>query len=163
MMVTVDYIILGIIALSAIISLFRGFVKEAFSLFIWISAFWLSWMFFRDLAGYLIQWISLPSARLGISFALIMIVVLIIGGIIGYLLSKLVEHTGLSGTDRLLGVFFGVARGVVIVAILILMAGLTPMPEDPWWNESLLIGHFQEISVWLRDLLPEDIAQYFSY
>lgn len=162
-MITVDYIILGIIALSAVISLFRGFVKEAFSLFIWISAFWLSWMFFRDLAALLIQWISLPSARLGISFALIMIVVLIIGGIIGYLLSKLVEHTGLSGTDRLLGVFFGVARGVVIVAILILLAGLTPVPEDPWWKDSLLIGHFQEISVWLRDLLPEDIAQYFSY
>lgn len=162
-MITVDYIILGIIALSAIISLFRGFVKEAFSLFIWISAFWLSWTFFRDLAAFLIQWISLPSARLGISFAIIMIVVLIIGGIIGYLLSKLVEHTGLSGTDRLLGVFFGVARGVVIVAILILLAGLTPVPEDPWWSESLLIGHFQEISVWLRDLLPEDIAQYFSY
>jgi membrane protein required for colicin V production len=162
-MITVDYIILGIIALSAIISLFRGFVKEAFSLFLWISAFWLSWMFFRDVAAWLIQWISLPSARLGISFALIMIVVLIIGGIIGYLLSKLVEHTGLSGTDRLLGVFFGVARGVVIVAILILLAGLTPMPEDPWWNESLLIGHFQEISVWLKGLLPEDIAQYFSY
>ena len=162
-MITVDYIILGIIALSAVISLVRGFVKEAFSLFIWISAFWLSWMFFRDLAALLIQWISLPSARLGISFALIMIVVLIIGGIIGYLLSKLVEHTGLSGTDRLLGVFFGVARGVVIVAILILLAGLTPVPEDPWWKDSLLIGHFQEISVWLRDLLPEDIAQYFSY
>ena len=162
-MITVDYIILGIIALSAVISLFRGFVKEAFSLFIWISAFWLSWMFFRDLAALLIQWISLPSARLGISFALIMIVVLIIGGIIGYLLSKLVEHTGLSGTDRLLGVCFGVARGVVIVAILILLAGLTPVPEDPWWKDSLLIGHFQEISVWLRDLLPEDIAQYFSY
>lgn len=162
-MIVVDYIILGIIALSAIISLFRGFVKEAFSLFIWISAFWLSWMFFRDVSAFLIQWISLPSARLGISFALIMIVVLIIGGIIGYLLSKLVEHTGLSGTDRLLGVFFGVARGVVIVAILILLAGLTPMPEDPWWKESLLIGHFQEISVWLKELLPEDIAQYFSY
>ena len=162
-MITVDYIILGIIALSAIISLFRGFVKEAFSLFLWISAFWLSWMFFRDVAAWLIQWISLPSARLGISFAVIMIVVLIIGGIIGYLLSKLVEHTGLSGTDRLLGVFFGVARGVVIVAILILLAGLTPVPEDPWWNESLLIGHFQEISVWLKGLLPEDIAQYFSY
>ena len=162
-MITVDYIILGVIALSAVISLFRGFVKEAFSLFMWISAFWLSWMFFRELAALLIQWISLPSARLGISFALIMIVVLIIGGIIGYLLSKLVEHTGLSGTDRLLGVFFGVARGVVIVAILILLAGLTPVPEDPWWKGSLLIGHFQEISVWLRDLLPEDIAQYFSY
>lgn len=162
-MIWVDYVIVGIIALSAVISLFRGFVKEAFSLMVWVAAFWLSWMFFRDLSGYLIQWISLPSARLGVSFALIMIVVLIVGGIINFLLSQLVEHTGLTGTDRMLGIFFGIARGAVIVAIIILLAGLTAMPQDPWWNNSLLIVYFQEISLWLKDFLPEDIARHFSY
>lgn len=162
-MIWVDYVILVIIALSALISLFRGFVKEAFSLLVWIAAFWLSWMFFRDLAGYLIQWISLPSARLGISFALIMITVLIVGGIINFLLSQLVEHTGLTGTDRMLGIFFGIGRGVIIVAILILLAGLTAMPQDPWWNDSKLIVYFQELSLWLKGFLPEDIAGHFSY
>ena len=162
-MIWVDFIILGIIALSAVISLFRGFVKEAFSLLVWIAAFWLSWTFFRDLANYLVQWISLPSARLGVSFALIMIAVLIIGGIINFLLSQLVEHTGLTGTDRVLGVFFGIGRGVVIVAIIILLAGLTAMPQDPWWKNSLLIGYFQEISIWLKGFLPDDITNHFSY
>jgi len=159
----VDFVIIGIIALSAVISLFRGFVKEAFSLIVWVAAFWLSWTFFRDLSDYLIQWISLPSARLGVSFALIMISILIIGGIINYLLSQLVEHTGLTGTDRILGIFFGIARGGVIIAIIILLAGLTAMPRDPWWNESMLIVYFQEISVWLKGFLPEDIARHFSY
>jgi membrane protein required for colicin V production len=159
----VDFVILGIIALSAVISLFRGFIKEAFSLVVWIAAFWLSWTFFRELAEYLIQWVSLPSARLGISFALIMIAVLIVGGIINFLLSQLVEHSGLSGTDRILGIFFGIGRGVVIVAIIILLAGLTAMPLDPWWDESVLIAYFQEISVWLKDFLPDDIASHFSY
>ena len=162
-MIWVDYVIIGIIAVSAVISLFRGFVKEAFSLVVWIAAFWLSWMFFRDLSDYLIQWISLPSARLGVSFASIMIAVLIVGGIINFLLSQLVEHTGLSGTDRMLGIFFGIGRGAVIVAIIILLAGLTAMPQDPWWNNSLLIVYFQEISLWLKEFLPEDIARHFSY
>ncbi len=162
-MIWVDFVIIGLIALSAVISLFRGFVKEAFSLIVWVAAFWLSWTFFRDLSDYLIQWISLPSARLGVSFALIMISVLIIGGIINYLLSQLVEHSGLSGTDRTLGIFFGIARGVVIIAIIILLAGLTAMPRDPWWHDSLLISYFQEISEWLRGFLPEDIARHFSY
>lgn len=162
-MIWVDFVILGIIAISAIISLFRGFVKEAFSLVVWIAAFWLSWTFFRELSQYLVQWISLPSARLGVSFALIMICVLIIGGIINFFLSQLVEHTGLTGTDRMLGVFFGIGRGAVIVAIIILLAGLTAMPQDPWWNDSVLIVYFQEISLWLKSFLPEDIAEHFTY
>ena len=162
-MIWVDYVIIGVIVVSALIGLFRGFIKEAFSLLVWIAAFWLSWLFFRDLSNYLVQWISLPSARLGISFALIMIAVLIVGGIINYLLSQMVERTGLSGTDRVLGIFFGIGRGVVIVAIIILLAGLTPMPQDPWWNESMLISHLQEISLWLKQYLPDDIASHFSY
>lgn len=162
-MIWVDFIIAGIILLSALISVFRGFIKEAFSLVVWIAAFWLSWTFFREVSQLLINWVSLPSARLGIAFALIMITVLIVGGILNYLLSKLVEHTGLSGTDRMLGIFFGIARGAIIVAILILLAGLTPLPEDPWWHQSILIPYFQELSLWLKSLLPDDIAKYFSY
>jgi membrane protein required for colicin V production len=159
----VDYIILGIIAISALISVFRGFIREAFSLVVWIAAFWLAWTFFREFSQYLIQWISLPSARLGVSFAIIVITVLIIGGIVNFLLSKLVEHTGLTGTDRLLGIFFGIGRGAIMVAIIILLAGLTPLPQDPWWNESLLIVYFQDLSLWLKSFLPDDIAEYFSY
>jgi membrane protein required for colicin V production len=159
----VDYIIIGIIAVSALISVFRGFIREAFSLVVWVVAFWLAWSFFREFSQYLIQWISLPSARLGVSFAIIVITVLIVGGLVNYLLSKLVEHTGLSGTDRLLGIFFGIGRGAIIIAILILLAGLTPLPEDPWWNESILIAYFQDLSLWLKSFLPDDIAGYFSY
>ena len=162
-MIWVDYFIIGIIVVSALISVFRGFVREAFSLVVWVAAFWLAWAFFREFSQYLIQWISLPSARLGISFAIIMIAVLIVGGVVNYLLSQLVEHTGLSGTDRLLGIFFGIGRGAIIVAIIILLAGLTALPQDPWWNQSLLIIYFQDLSLWLKSFLPEDIAKYFTY
>lgn len=162
-MIWVDYIIIAIIVISALISVFRGFVREAFSLVVWIAAFWVAWAFFREFSQYLIQWISLPSARLGVSFAIIMIAVLIVGGVVNYLLSQLVEHTGLSGTDRLLGIFFGIGRGAIIVAIIILLAGLTALPQDPWWKQSLLIVHFQDLSLWLKSFLPEDIAKYFTY
>ncbi|MGD2120056.1 MAG: CvpA family protein [Chromatiales bacterium] len=162
-LIWVDYIIIGIIAVSALISLFRGFIKEAFSLLVWVAAFWLSWTFFRDLSQIFVNWVTLPSARLGISFALIMVGTLIVGGLVNFLLSQLVEHTGLSGTDRVLGVFFGLARGVVIIAIIVLLAGLTPFPQDPWWRESQLLGYFEEISLWLKTFLPEEIASTFSY
>ncbi len=159
----IDYSIIAIVCLSGVISLFRGFIKETFSLINWVAAFWLSWLFFRDLSNLLVQWISLPSARLGVAFIAIMIVVLLIGGIITYVFSRLVEHTGLSGTDRMLGMFFGIVRGVFIVAIIILLAGLTAFPQDPWWKQSVLIVYFQDISIWLKSLLPDDIASYFTY
>ena len=162
-MIWVDYFIIGIIAISALIGVFRGFVREAFSLVVWIAAFWLAWTSFRECSHYLIQWISLPSARRGVALAMIMITVLVVGGIVNFLLAQLVEHTGLSGTDRLLGIFFGIGRGAIIIAIIILLAGLTALPRDPWWNQSLLIVYFQDLSIWLKSFLPDDIANHFTY
>jgi membrane protein required for colicin V production len=162
-MIWVDYVIIGIVALSAVISLVRGFVREAISLATWIAAFWIALLFFRDLAVHLEPWIEVASLRLGAAFAILLLVSLLLGGLLGYLMGQLVDKTGLSGTDRLIGVFFGLARGAVLVAILVLLAGLTPFPDDPWWQASQLIPHFQHLAVWLQSLLPPDIAGKFSY
>jgi len=162
-MIWVDYIVIGIIALSALISLVRGFVREALSLGTWVLAFWVAWTFFRELAIAMEPWIATQSVRLGVSFAILVTATLIIGGIVNYLVAQLVEKTGLSGTDRLIGVVFGAARGVLLVAILVLLAGLTPMPEDTWWKQSSMIPYFQEIALWLKQFLPPDIAAKFSY
>ena len=80
-----------------------------------------------------------------------------------FLVGQLVEKTGLTGTDRMIGVFFGTARGALLVGIAVLLAGLTALPNDPWWHESLLISYFQDLALWLRDLLPPDIADKFRY
>ncbi|MES9854688.1 MAG: CvpA family protein [Candidatus Thiodiazotropha sp. LLP2] len=162
-MLWIDILIIAIIALSAVISLIRGFVQEALSLATWIAAFTLAWLFFRTLSVELIPWIDVPSIRLGVSFGLILIGVLIIGAIINHFMKVLVDTTGLSGTDRMIGIFFGVARGAVIVAILVLLAGLTPFPNDPWWHESRLIPYFQDMALWLKSFLPSDIAANFDY
>jgi membrane protein required for colicin V production len=162
-MLWIDILIIAIIALSAVISLIRGFAQEALSLATWITAFALAWFFFRPLAVELEPWIEVQSIRLGVAYGIILLLVLILGAVINHFIKVLIDTTGLSGTDRLIGVFFGVARGAVVVAILILLAGLTPFPGDNWWQASLLIPYFQEMALWLKGYLPEDIAANFHY
>lgn len=162
-MIWVDYVIVGIIGISALISLVRGFVRETLSLLVWVLALGVAWACFRELAPRLASWVDTPSLRLGLAFLIVFLVVLLLGGIAGFLIGRLVDKTGLSGTDRLLGMVFGAARGAVLVAILVLLAGLTPFPQDPWWRESHLIVQFQHLAVWLLSLLPADIAETFRF
>lgn len=159
----IDVVVLALIALSAILSLFRGFVKEALALATWLVAFWVAMGFYEVLAQWLAEWISTPSAQKVTAFLLLFVCVLLLGIAINYLAGKLVAKTGLTGTDKMLGVVFGAARGAVIVAILVLMAGLTPMPQDPWWQESQFLGYFEEFALWMRSFLPADIAQNITY
>jgi membrane protein required for colicin V production len=161
-MVWIDYVIIGIIGLSAVISLVRGFVREALSLAAWVLAFWVAWTFFRELALQL-DWFTVPSVRLGAAFLILFIATLMLGALVNFLVGQLVDKTGLSGTDRLIGILFGAARGAILVAILVLLAGLTPFPNDPWWKESQLIVYFQDLAVWLKQLLPADIGEKFKF
>ena len=158
-----DIVILTTIAISALISLFRGFIREAFSLAVWVMAFWLSWSFFRALAVNMENMITTPSVRLGVAFAALMVLSLLVGGLLNYLIIQLVSKTGLSGSDRFIGMIFGAARGVLVIAVLVLVAGLTSFPADPWWRESTLIPYFQELAIWLQSLLPPDIAEKFQF
>ncbi len=162
-LIWVDFVILGIILVSALISLVRGFVREAFSLAVWILAFWVSWTFFRDLSLRMESFIATPSVRLGVAFAILMVLSLTVGGLANYLIIRLIKSTGLSGSDRFIGMIFGIARGVLVMAILVLLAGLTPLPQDPWWHDSVLIPYFQELALWLKDLLPPEVADKFQF
>lgn len=157
-----DYLILGIIVVSLLVGALRGLVKEAFSLAVWIAAFLLAFQFSGVLADGLQDIISLPSARTGLAFSGIFIAVLIIGGLLTYLIGKLVESTGLSGTDRLLGGVFGAARGLILVIVMILVAGLTPIPRDPWWGESRNIQSLMPLADWAATFLPESILSHLD-
>ncbi len=162
-MTWVDFVILAIIAISAIVSLLRGFVREALSLGSWIVAFWIGFTFSAPLSVYFADLISVPSLQIAAAFALLFLATLALGAWINFLVYKLVEKTGLSGTDRLIGILFGAARGGVIVVILVLLAGLTPMPRDAWWRQSTLLDSFEEAALWVRDYLPSDIAGKIVY
>ena len=162
-LVWVDYLIAGIVAISAVMGLFRGFVKEAFALVLWVVAVWVASQYSREVSVLLQSTISYPSARVAAAFAVLFFATLILGGMISFLLSQLIERTGLTGSDRLLGMLFGIGRGAVLVSILVMLAGITPLPEDPWWKKSLLIPPFQALAVWLKTHMPTGLADYIHY
>jgi len=157
-----DIIIIGIVVLSALISLVRGFVKESISLASWVLAGFISLRYFEPLAQLLEPYISSPTIRAGSGFAILFVSTLIVGAIINYMASQMVSKTGLSGTDKSLGVVFGAARGVLIVTMVVLLAGLTPMPAEPWWQESSMVEYFVKLADWIKEILPQDIASKFS-
>ncbi len=157
-LIWVDYCILGLIGLSAFIGLMRGLVREVFSLGLWAGAGWMALHYNPALSVYLEHAIALESARMAVSFVLVFIGVLMAGGLVVFVLGKLVSSTGLDGADRLSGLLFGVARGALIAAVLVLLAGVTPLPEQPWWKQSKLIPPFQALAVWLRGQIPDGLA-----
>lgn len=151
-----DWTIVGILTLSCLIGLTRGFIKEAFSLVIWIAAFFVATTFKAPLASLLVSAISTPSVRELAAFAILFVATLIVGGLLNFLIGELVKFTGLSGTDRLIGVIFGLARGVVIImAILLLLPALIPINQDPWWHQSALIPHFMALEAVSRQLVAD--------
>ena len=158
----VDYFILGVCAISILVGSLRGLVKEAFSLAVWIAAFLVAFQYSGAIAENMLNSISLPSARSALAFSGLFIAVLIIGGLLTYLIGKLVEKTGLSGTDRLLGGIFGAMRGLILIVALILVAGLTPIPRDPWWGESRSIESLMPLADWAATFLPETILSHLD-
>ena len=141
---TVDIAIFALIALSGIISIVRGFIKETMSIVIWLSAFFIAVSFKSVISDYLINVITLPSIRQMTAWGILFVSTLLIGSLLSFVLGKLVSSTGLSGTDKTLGLVFGVFRGFLIVlAIVIILPELVPVSSDLWWTESKLIPFFQ--------------------
>lgn len=153
-----DWVIVAILGLSVLVGLWRGLVREAVSLAVWLAAIVAAIAFGPQVTELYADWISLPSARTALAYATVFILVLIVGGLLGWLLGRLVHGTGLGGTDRMLGLGFGLLRGGLVVAALVLVLGYTPLPKDPWWHESQLIPRFEPAAAWLREQLPDTLA-----
>ena len=153
-----DYAIIITILLSIVISLVRGFVREAMSLASWILALWVGLTFSSTLATLLEAYIKTAPLRMVVAFFILFAITLILGAIINFVICQFVKKTGLSGTDRMLGMVFGLGRGVLLVALLLLVAQLSSLPNDTWWTTSVLISKFTGIVTWIQGFLPDTLT-----
>ncbi|MGQ9424709.1 CvpA family protein [Gilvimarinus sp. F26214L] len=148
-----DLTILGILFVSSLISIRRGFVKEALSLAGWAAAFIIAMLFSGSLATLFANSIESPSVREMVAFAILFATTLVVAAMANYLIAEVVRMTGLSGTDRTFGMIFGLVRGLIVVmAIILLVPPIIPLDQEVWWRESSLIPHFLSMEHWSRQV-----------
>lgn len=155
-----DWLLAAALLLSIAIGLWRGLVYEVLSVCAWVAAFLLAQALAWDVA----RWLPLGSLseplRLAAGFVLVFIGVAFAGGLLAWLLKKLVASVGLRPIDRVLGGAFGLLRGVLILLAVSVVVGLTPVRTEPAWRESAVAQVLDESVRQLRPLLPEEVARY---
>lgn len=142
-MLVVDYLIIAVVLISAVLGFFRGFFREAWSLLSWVVAIWAAWRFSGIIEPYIGEAISSEVLRVWLGGIIVFAVVLVLGGLLSGLVGMLFARAGSSGTDRMLGMVFGVGRGVLIVGVLALVGEFLQMPKEPWWGKSALVPYGQ--------------------
>ena len=117
-----DWVIVFIVGVSTLLSLWRGFVKEALSLAAWVVAFFISIAFSTQLSAVLRDVVSNDGLRYAVAYGILFIATLMLAALLNRLFAQLIKMTGLSGLDRVLGTVFGFARGLVVVVVLVFVA-----------------------------------------
>ena len=151
----VDLTIIALVCASGVFGAMSGFIKEFIGLVIWVVAGLVSWRFAPQLAVELTPWLSLESTRIMGAAAILFTLTLVLGALLSRALDTLVTASGMKGTDRFVGLIFGILRGV---CVLVFVAGLlqaAPVQNDPWWRESRLLPDLVRIADWARGHLPE--------
>lgn len=156
-MLIADIVIAVAIALSVVVGFMRGFVKEAISITSLLVAIWASLHFGRAAGTLSENWLSSTELQLWFGRLLVFIVILAIGGLLGWGVSKIIRLSALSGTDRILGLVFGFFRGVVLFAVLIIGGQFAGFDNDNWWLESRLIPYGNYVADWIRIMAPKGV------
>ncbi len=162
-MQAVDIAILLIVALPAIAGVIYGFLNIIFSLLAWALALGISIKFSPAFTPLLEASVDTPILRTILAFVGLFVISLVILTGIGFLIVKLLGRTGLTAADRMLGLFFGVALGGIIVEVIVFLGGFTALPQEPWWGNSRVIQPFERVAVWSGQYLPENISSSHGY
>lgn len=160
---TLDLFILGVIGFSAVLSLFRGFTSEFLSLLTWLLAILLPFYYTEQFSVFLPDTIVSETARFFISAGVLFFGTLMICSTIAFMVKKILGVTGAGLLDRLFGSGLGAVRGLLILAIIALIATAFPtIPREKWWNESKLLPVVLIGSKVMHKQLPENIAEWFK-
>jgi membrane protein required for colicin V production len=153
-MIWVDWCLLGVLAASIVIGIFRGFVREVFGLATWIVAFVAALFLAEPASAALETHIATPSLRVVAGYALVFFAALLAGSIVTHLIAMAVRKSPLSGVDRTIGGGFGLVRGLLLALLFVWLAGKTPARQDPWWTQSLFVGRLEALAAGLGSLIP---------
>jgi len=154
-----DYILLGVLLVSALVGVVRGLIREALSLVIWVLALWCAARFGGQASRLFATALDDPLWQLWAGRVALFVGVLFAGSLVAWLVSYFVRRSVITGTDRILGMLFGLARGVVLVGILALALELGGFAAEPWWGESKLLPYASSVGVELRATAQEQLAQ----
>jgi membrane protein required for colicin V production len=151
----VDVLILVVLLGSTVIGALRGFVREAVSVVFWILAVWGAWQFGPVIEPHLGGLLADPSIAPWVGRLVILVLILVIGWVAGMLLSYFTRSLGLGPLDRVIGVLFGIVRGMVLVGLMIIGGELLHMNQEEWWNRSKLVPYGETVGDWLRAMVGE--------
>jgi len=156
----VDWMIALILIFSTLLSFFRGFLREALALGSWVVAIIVARWLAEPVAAQLSPFIEVASIRMVVAYAGLIIGTLIVCGLVTRLLGQLVKLSGLSATDRLLGMAFGLIRGGLIVVIgVAALHYWSPFAQDRWWQASVFVPYVLQIVDALTPLVLEQTQQ----
>lgn len=158
-MAVFDYAVIGIVALSLALGLWRGVVSELIALAAWVLAVMAALEFGGEAGNFLFFKIADPAIRALAGCALVFVVVLVAMSLVRLAVHSMVKALGLSLSDRLLGMFFGVVRGVLVVMALVAAGGLTSAPQQPWWKQAALAPPLETAVLAAKPWLPDDLAK----
>ena len=150
-----DFVILLVLLGSTLIGLLRGFVREAASLAFWIIAIWAAWKFGPLVEPHLGGLLADPSVAPWVGRLVVLMLVLVVGWVVGMLLTYFTRSLGLGPLDRVIGLLFGIVRGVVLVGLMVIGGELLHLNHEEWWNRSKLIPYGETAGDWLRAMVGE--------
>lgn len=153
----VDVIIAAIIVVSIAIGFIRGFVKEAISIASLLIAIWAALYFGPTVGEFSSGWLSSEDLQTWFGRILVFVVILMLGGLLGWGVSKLIRLSILSGTDRVLGMIFGFCRGALIIGLLVIGGTYAGFSNDGWWQQSTLIPYGEFVAEWIGEMAPKGL------
>lgn len=151
-----DWVIIVVLSVSTLLSVWRGFAREAISLAAWVAAFVVANLFVDQMATLLATWISNITGRYVAAYAILFLGTLMLGSLLGMLARQLVKVTGLSVLDRLLGTVFGFARGVILILVCaFVLRQLVPPGDLQWLHQSQLMPQLDMLAQWTQNLFRQ--------